>query len=272
MSEYLRPSGRELSVDQAVACDLVDKKFVNYQFKRLVAKSKKFEKCDFSFSEFDASYLRDCVFDSCNFTGCKFLNSNLRGSNFSGCKFDYARFSNTLIDPEILDYGCPGQENLQQEFARSLRINFHQIGDASAANKSIRIELEASRVHFYKAWRSREAYYRRKYFGFKRFGKFLEWARFVALDKFWGNGESPLKLLRSMAVFIVAIGFFDVYFNKDVTVFSNYVSSIIRAPEIFLGIDGGYVFSGVWMSFISAIRYIMFACLVSIIIKRLSRR
>src|SRR5258706_9314041 len=163
MNEHLRASGREIRPDHAVAHDLAGEKFLNLQFQRLVASKKKFTECDFSFSEFDAAYLRNCTFDSCNFTGCKFTNTNLRGSKFIGCKFDYAQFSHTQVEPEILDTGCPGQENLQQRFARTLRVNFNKIGDAAAANKVIKVELEATHVHLYKPWRSRESYYRKKY-------------------------------------------------------------------------------------------------------------
>ena len=167
MNEHLRPSGRKTRTDQAVADDLVCEKFINYRFERLVAIKKQFTECDFSFSEFDAAYLRNCTFDSCNFTGCKFTNTNLRGSKFVVCKFDYAQFSHTHVEPEILDTGCPGQENLQREFARSLRTNFHQIGDAAAANKAIKVELEATKIHLHKAWRSRESYYRKNILDFK---------------------------------------------------------------------------------------------------------
>jgi len=186
MKEPLRPSGREIRTDQAVEHDLADEKFVNYQFQRLVAIGKTFTKCNFNFSEFDAAYLRNCTFDSCNFTGCKFTNANLRGSKFIGCKFDFAQFAHTLVETEILDTGCPGQENLQRGFARTLRTNFHQIGDAAAANRAIKVELEATKVHLYKAWRSRESYYRKKYTGFQRAKVFFEWLEFVVLDFFLG--------------------------------------------------------------------------------------
>ena len=154
MTNHFRPSGREIIVDRAVANNLDGEVFRNRQFQRLVALNKTFKKCNFSYSEFDAAYLRNCVFDSCDFTGCKFSNANLRGSKFIGCKFDYAQFSYTHVDPEILNVGCPSQENMQQIFARTLRINYSQIGDVVAANKAIRIELEATRIHLHKAWGS----------------------------------------------------------------------------------------------------------------------
>ena len=211
MHEHLRPSGREVTTDQAVAHDLVRQDFCNYQFQRLVAINKKFTNCNFSFSEFDAAYLRKCIFDSCNFTGCKFTNANLRGSKFIGCTFGYAEFSNTYVEAEILDTGCPGQENKQQAFARTLQINYHQIGDAVAENNAIKIELEATRIHLHKAWRSRESYYRRRYNGFQRAKMFINWSVFVMLDFFCGNGESAAKLLRSLILLVLLILIGDIY-------------------------------------------------------------
>ena len=272
MNEHLQSSGREIKIDQAVASNLNGVNFRNLQFQRLVAIKKEFTKCNFRYSEFDAVYLRDCVFDSCDFTGCKFTNSNLRGSKFIGCKFEYAQFSQTLLEPEILDTGCPSKENLQQMFARTLRVNFHQIGNAVAANKAIKIELEATRIHLSKAWKSRESYYRKKYTGFSRSKMFIEWFGFVVLDSFWGNGESPVKLLRSLAILIVSVALGEVYFLRDGLVLSNYFCALIQAPEILLGITKPQGFSGWVLAGITSLRYIMFACLVSIIIKRLSRR
>jgi hypothetical protein len=272
MNEHLRPSGREIRADQAITHDLLGVKFLNHQFQRLVASKKTFRECDFSFSEFDAAYLRNCTFDSCNFTGCKFTNANLRGSKFVGCKFDYAQFSHTHVEPEILDTGCPGQENLQQRFARTLRVNFHQIGDAAAANKAIKVELEATRVHLYKAWRSRESYYRKKYAGLERVKMFAEWLRFAVLDFFWGNGESPAKLLRSLAVLIVLVALGDVYYLRDGHALASYTSALHQAPEVLLGVTTPSDFSRLALAGIASLRYIMIACFVSILIKRLSWR
>lgn len=272
MDEYLRSSGREVRSDQAIAHDLVGTKFLNHQFQRLVASNKKLTKCDFSFSEFDAAYLRNCTFDSCNFTGCKFTNSNLRGSKFIGCKFDYAQFAQTHVEPEILDTGFPGQENQQQKFARTLRLNFQQIGDAAAANKAIEIELEATRIHLYKAWHSRESYYRKKYQGLDRAKMFAEWLRFVALDFFWGNGESPLKLLRSLAILVVLVALGEVYFLRDGHALASYTAALVQAPGVLLGVVTPPEFAGLTLAAIASLRYIMIACFVSILIRRLSWR
>lgn len=272
MKDCFRNTGRTTLTDQAVAHDLDGVSLRNYQFVRMVASKKRFVNCDFSYSEFDSAYLRNCIFDSCKFTGCKFTRSNLRGSKFTGCEFDYVDFSQSQVEPEILDSGCPGHENLQQKFARNLRVNFQEIGDAESANKAIKIELSATRVHLYKAWRSRESYYRKKYTGFSRAAMFLYWLEFVLLDFFWGNGESAWKLVRSIVLVagIIAIG--DVYFLGNPFALNSYLSALVRSPEILLGVSQPSDFSGPVLSIITAVRYIMLACLVSILVKRFSRR
>jgi len=272
INEHLQDSGRQLITDQAVKHDLTGHVFRNHQFQRLVAIKKKFNDCDFSYSDFDAAYLRNCTFDSCKFIGCKFSNTNLRNSKFIGCTFDYVQFYNTHVEADILDTGCPGQENIQQKFARTLRINFHQIGDVEAANKAIKIELEANRIHLYKAWNSRESYYRKKYPSLQRLKMFIEWLKFILLDFFWGNGESPLKLLRSLAILVALIALGDVYFLRNGYLLSSYTSGLLQAPEVLLGLYRPPNFSGLVLAGLSILRYILIACLVSIIIKRLSRR
>jgi hypothetical protein len=272
MNDHFRPTGRETISDQAVVHDLKGVNLRNKQFERLVAKKKRFTDCDFSYSQFESAYLHKCTFDSCKFIGCKFMHSNLRGSKFEGCVFDYAEFSQTQVEPEILDTGCPGQENLQQKFARTLRVNFHQIGDTVAANKAIKVELEAGRVHLHKAWRSRESYYRKKYPAVKRVGAFFEWLEFVLLDAFWGNGESFIKLLRTLVFVVFAIALGEVYFLKDLGLLASYLEAAKNAPQVFLGIVQPNGFSGLVLAGIATLRYVMLACLVSILVKRFSRR
>ncbi len=272
MTDFLRPSGRNAISDRAIGRDLDGESLRNCQFERLVATKKRFKDCDFSFSQFESAYLRNCSFDSCKFVGCKFVNSNLRGCRFEGCTFDYAEFSQTQIDPDILDVGLPGHENLQQKMARTLRVNFQQIGDTVSANKAIRVELSATRVHLFKAWRSRESYYRKKYVGLNRLSAFFEWLSFVLLDVFWGNGESAFKLLRSLALFILAIALLDVYLLRDISVFGDYVEAAKLAPQVFVGTISPSGFSGLAIAVIACLRYVMLACLVSILVKRFSRR
>ncbi len=124
----------------------------------------------------------------------------------------------------------------------------------------------------YKAWHSRESYYRRKHRGIKRLGVFIEWLKFVVLDAFWGNGESPLKLVRSLAVLVIAITLGDVYFLRDPMLLRSYWAALGNAPQVLLGIDQPADFSGSALALIAGLRYIMLACLVSILVKRFSRR
>ncbi len=158
-------SERHVCIDMRFRSDISSANFSNFLFQRLIAKERKFVCIDFRYTIFDSCYFRNCVFDSCDFTGCRFVGSNLHGSCFVGCKFDYVNFERTLIDDDILETSCPSLENLKMRFARTLRMNYQQIGDVKSANKAKRVELEATQLHFFKAWRSRESYYRKKFVG-----------------------------------------------------------------------------------------------------------
>jgi hypothetical protein len=213
-STQFASSRRETLTDLKIEENLSDKKLKNLLFTRLVAKAKTFRNIDFRYTIFETCYLRNCVFDSCDFTGCRFAGSNFHGSSFSGCKFDYAWFERTLIDEVVLDTECPAHENLKRWFARTLRVNYQQIGDAQGANKAIRVELEATSSHLSKVWRSNESYYRKNYRGWARFRGFIEWLEFKLLDMSWGNGESPWKLLRTSAAVLAFLAVVDaVVFN-----------------------------------------------------------
>lgn len=190
VDEALVDSDKKEQKDQKFATDVDGGTYVNYLFVRLVAKGRRLAHIDFRYTVFDGCYLRNCVFDSCDFTGCRFLSTNLHGSSFVGCKFDYATFEKTDIDDDILMTGCPGLENLKMRFARSLRVNYQQIGNADAVNKAIEVELDATRVYLHKSWRSNESYYRKKYARELRVKQFFRWLNFKSLDLIWGNGES----------------------------------------------------------------------------------
>jgi uncharacterized protein YjbI with pentapeptide repeats len=206
----LTDSGRKTETDRKFAADVSNVAFSNRLFVRLVAKGKSFSQVDFKYTIFDACYLRACKFDSCDFTGSRFVGTNFYGSKFSGCKFDYAIFERTFVDADILDTECPGPENLKARFARSLRMNYQQLGDAPAANKAMRVELRANEAHLYKACWSNESYYRKKYQGFQWIKSILEWSRFKVLDFVWGNGERPLRLCRFVLLIFIAMSIFDV--------------------------------------------------------------
>ena len=151
-------------------------------------------------------------------------------------------------------------------------MNFQQLGDAHAANKAIEIELQASEVHLHKAWRSNESYYRKKYRGWRRFKAWLEWLDFKVLDWIWGNGESALKLLRSIALVLAAISAADVLYFLDHRQLESYLQAPLRAPQIFLGTLVPPTYPGLYLTFILTIRLIAFGFFMSIVIKRFNRR
>jgi hypothetical protein len=276
--ETFPKSGREESKDQAIRSDISNTRLSNILFTRLVAKRRQFKRVDFKYSIFDACYLRDSSFDTCDFTGCRFISCNMHGATFSGCNFEYATFERTVIDESILDVGCPGRENLKMRFARSLRMNYQQIGDAQAANKAVRIELEAHGTYLYKAWRSNESYHRKKYAGFDRFRMFLRWAAFRSLDFVWGNGESTVKLLRFVGIIFLFIAITDQLLAGQSTNPISIGEALVRAPQLFFGVLTPEQLGPSLLAFPSLLalvvflRLAMFGFFMSIIIKRFNRR
>ena len=258
--------------DQKFAADVTQAAFINRLFIRLVSKGHRFSKVDFRYCTFDACYLRNCVFDDCDFTGCRFVSTNLHGSSFVGCKFDYATFEKTDIDVDVLSSGCPGNENLKMRFARSLRVNYQQLGNADAVNKAIAVELDATRIHLEKSWRSNESYYRKKYVGVRRALQFLHWVQFKTLDWIWGNGESVVKLLRAAVIVIALIAAIHAFVFGGSQGSSGYGSALLEAPVIFLGVEVPRGYPALYLTAIVFIRLVLFGLFMAIIIKRLNRR
>lgn len=268
----LSDSKRVTEIDKKFDNDVDNIKFINYLFVRLVAKNKKFTKVDFKYSIFDSCYLRGCNFDSCDFTGCRFIGTNLLGAKFSGCTFDYSTFENTEVDSYILDTECPGHENLKRRFARTLRMNYQQLGDAKSVNKAIEVELQATEIHLYKTWHSNESYYRKKYKGWNRVKAFVQWISFKFLDFIWGNGESLWKLLRATLILFALMTIFDVFQFRDPHLIGSYIQSFFDAPQIFLGTLSPSNYSSIYLTVILFIRLVAFGFFMSIIIKRFNCR
>lgn len=268
----LSDSNRVHQIDKKFEADVSNAQFVNQLFVRLVAKGVRFTNVDFKYSIFDTCYLRNCTFDSCDFTGCRFVGTNLYGSSFSGCKFDYSMFERTVVDSDILNTGCPGHENLKMRFARTLRMNYQQLGDAKSANKAIGVELYATEVFLHKAWQSNESYYRKKYAGWKRLKAFIEWAEFKILDLTWGNGESALKLLRTTVFTLFFMSIIDVVAFRDPQRLNSYAQAFIEAPQVFLGTFSPTHYPKSYLTAILFIRLVAIGFFMSIIIKRFNRR
>lgn len=269
-------SGRETLTDKKINSHISNEKFENRLFIRLIVKDKHFEKVSFKYTNFESSYLRGCKFDSCDFTGCKFVGTNFSGAKFIGCKFDYTIFEKTIIDNDILDNCCPSQENLKLKFARTLRVNFQKLGDSDSVNKAIKVELDATKEHLHKAWHSNESYYRQKYKNIKRIEMFFYWLNFSFWDLIWGNGEDILKLIRSVFVFFILMGLFDIVINQNQYLTSNSFDFIwqmpVKIPAIFFATLSSPNYPLWYTTLVFVVRLVFFSLFTSVVIKRLNRR
>ena len=266
-------SEREIIKDKIFNENVNEENYSIKTFIRVGSKNKVFKKVDFHHSYFDNCYFRNCVFDSCNFNGAKFNSSILTGSSFDGCKFDYATFDRTFVDREIIQTGCPGWENVKLKFARTLRTNFDSIGDTEGANDAILIELEATKCHYKKAWKSNESYYRKKYKGWDRAKMFFKWLRFIVLEFIWGNGESLGKLVRSVILLWLIMTIYEViWIRDDPFSLKYYLNTFRKMPQIFLSIATPSEYSDFYKSLIYALRLIAFGLFISVLIKRYNRR
>ena len=242
-------------------------------FIRLNAKKITFKNVSFMHCIFDGCYFNHCVFDTCDFTGCRFLGSNLHQSAFTGCKFDFATFERSQIDDDILASEAPKEENLRMRFARSLRMNYQQIGDSKAVNKAITLELEATSIYLYKSWHSGETYYREKYTGLViGLTQFAKWLEFWVLHFIWGNGESILKLLRSIFFCVIVIAIYNSNLYGDPLNIGFYWTSLKIAPAVFLGVLSPPTFTVTALSIIAGTRFVSIALLTALLVKRFSRR
>lgn len=271
---HLEKNNREIVTDYYVPRPVTGEfeSFALKVFVRLNAKGIIFKNVSFAHSVIDGCYLRSCVFDSCNFTGCRFIGSNLHQSTFQDCKFDYATFERCHIDDDILTTAAPRQDNLRMRFARSLRMNYQQVGDAKAVNKAISLELEATSRHLLESWSSDSLYHRKKYPGLLRMAQFFHWVEFWVLHFVWGNGESVLKLLRSILIAIVMIAIYDAGSLSVQATIYDYWESLKLAPGIFLGTVVQDHHSTAAASTIVATKLVALALLTALLVKRFGRR
>lgn len=274
-SEVLKKGNREQIVDYYVAKNLTAES-ADFSYKILTrlnaAKKTAFHKVSFVHAVFEGCYFNQCFFDSCDFTGARFIGCNFHQTSFAGCKFAYATFERCQIDDDILSKEAPLEDNLRMRFARTLRMNYQQIGDAKAVNKAISFELQATESYLYKSWASGETYYREKYRGIVIVRQFWHWICFRILDFIWGNGESIRKLLRSFVLAFVVIGLSEGATSGDPWNLRKYLLGIQHAPAVFFGVAGAGSFGPTAASVIAATRLVGMAFLTAILIKRLGRR
>jgi len=275
VSKYLKKGNREVITDFYVPHSIEDEPN-DLRFKvfiRLNAKGITFRNVSFLHCVFDGCYVNNCVFDSCDFTGCKFLGSNFHQTAFKGCNFIFSTFERCQIDDDILVSEAPREENLRMRFARSLRANYQQGGDAKAANRAINVELEATSKYLYKSWKSKETYYAEKYPGFiKSSTQFFKWIEFWILHFVWGNGESILKFARTIVIVLLLISIYDTCTNGNPLNLSEYWVNFTKSPSVFLGVSKANGFSINALSIITVTKFISFALLTTLLVKRFARR
>lgn len=271
---HTQPSGRITHTDLAVVPEnLSNEDWSNREFIRLVASSKRFYMVDFSQSRFNNCYLTACVFENCCFTGSHFISSNLRNSNFINCRFDYTTFERTIVDPDILDHQFLNMVNLRKDFARSLRTNYQQMGDNDSANRAIQVELDSTKIHLFNGWTSETEYYRNKYGSvFQRLKMFSLWLKFKALDWLWGNGEKISRVVIAIMLYIFIIAIVDLSYNPNHISIGQVFKSVAISPNILFSVDTPDYIPKYFATLTVAIRYILLALFVTILIKRLDRR
>jgi len=275
LNGHLEKGNREVITDFYVPDNIFEEpdEFKYKVFVRLNAIKKTFKNVSFIHCIFDSCYLNNCVFDSCDFTGCRFLGSNFHQTAFRGCDFRFATFERSQFDDDILISEAPKEENLRMHFARSLRMNYQQVGDAKAVNMAITVELRATSVYLYKSWRSGETYYKEKYPGLLNgIVQFVKWLEFWVLNFVWGNGESILIFFRTIFITLIAIAIYDTNTNGSPLNFGFYWTSFLKAPAIFLGVLSPENFTVGVLSFITGIKFVSFALLTTLLVKRFSRR
>lgn len=245
--------GEDLSMRELSRVFAVDVTFVDVSFKQ----------CDFS-----RCYFRNCRFIRCDFTGASIKESNLRGSRFEECNFRYTTWEKSFLDEHFLDTCLPSGENLARDLARSLRVNFSQIGNYEAVNKAASIEVSLTGQHLYNAAYSRQSYYRAKYKGWSRVIHAIGHARWKTLDLLWGNGESIVRVaIAGLAVIVVAT----LFLMKDNSQLL-FLDTLESTFSHFWGIQGGTKLPDLYAISLTVIRFVLLGLFMAILVKRLSRR
>ena len=134
---------------------------------------------------------------------------------------------------------------------------------ALAASKMTNQFVGQTEIHLLKAWRSNEAYYRKKYAGWKRIKSFVEWVKFKALDLIWGNGESAYKLIRAALFILVVISLYDVLMFRDPQDLGSYKQAFFDSPQILLGTLSPEPYSSGSLTVILFMRLVLFGLAVS---------
>ena len=230
---------------------------------------------------FDHSYFSDCKlrkihFENCSFVNCYFYDCDFSKSSFSNCDFRYSKFKDTLVDTDIFN-SAPRENNLLMKFSNNLRVNYRDLGDKSNEDIAIQYELKANEDHLYDSWISENTYYRKKYKGFERFKKLIEWLSFKLNKCIWGNGESFIRLILSSTIIILLLGVISSFISEEFFTIEKLCSSIFFVFSYFIGsVDNSeikdIIKSGNIRNLVVLVRTVFFGLFISILIKKYSRR
>ncbi|MCQ2005260.1 pentapeptide repeat-containing protein [Rhizobium sp. NRK18] len=219
--------------------------FKHAQLTDVSGKTQAFDQVDFSYSLITRGYFHQATFKQCNFTGTRFIDCNFRNANFDECNFSYSDFSGCRIETDEILKNLPERPNVRRELLQILRKNALSMGDVSAGRAFVVAELAAKKEHLRRAWMQDEAYYKRKYKGFRKRASVLIQRIGLWLDGFlWGHGEKlwnlPISALVILAVFslisslVWASQIADPSVSQLTTVFKSYmvyyVSLFLDAP------------------------------------------
>lgn len=249
--------------------DLPDLNFERHELVRVYAVGLTFTKVSFKQSILDECYFRNCIFKNCDFTGANIFRTNFQGADFIGCTFDYTEFHTTHIGLIPLSRNLPCWENTKMRLAKNLRMNYASIGDYEGVNFAIKIELSATREHLWKATFSNEGYYRGKeeYSGIGRASYLAKYLSFWFLDKLWGNGESPARMLLSVPLILVMFAI-----ANSVSLVQPLAPLIQEVFSAFLVGGASTILGFAATSTLTMFRYMVIGLFVSSLVRRISRR
>ena len=259
---------KKLRLEDAVFdADVSSEDFERHDLIRISAVGRVFRKVNFKKATFLDCYFRNCRFLECDFTGVTIKGTNLRGAQFDNCDFRYTSWEKTFLDDDFLDSCLPSEENLARDLVRALRVNFSEIGNYEAVNRAAAIEVHLTGQHLYKAAYSKEAYYRSKYKGWRRFSHAASHLRWKLLDLLWGNGESIVRILVSIAfmVFIVSI-----LYARDANL--PLLDAFREAVWQFWGKQYAQAMPPTYTLVLTITQFVGFGLFIAILVKRLSRR
>jgi hypothetical protein len=87
-----------------------------------------------------------------------------------------------------------------------------------------------------------------------------------------GNGENPARLIRFVLIVLAVMALVDVVADGDPSKVQSYFASFFRALSIFFGTLTPDDYSKAYLALITLVRLVTVGFLLSIIIKRFSRR